>query len=90
MKELEDKKSEEALCAEIVRFLEMPERKRDETRRLQRSGSSRRMNMEADSQDLPSVNSCRSSAVDHVDEISLQSVRKSHDAQVVMSEIAGN
>ena len=34
--------------------------------------SSRRMKKEADSQDLLSVQSCRSSAVDHVEEINLR------------------
>ena len=50
------------------------------------SGSSRRMSKEADSQDFLSG---RSSAVDHVEEISLESSRKSQDVQVVMSETAG-
>ena len=45
--------------------------------------------METDSQDLLFVQSCRSSAVDHVEEISLESSRKGQDVQAVMSEIAG-
>ena len=45
--------------------------------------------METDSQDLLSIQSCRSSAVDHVEEISLESSRICQDVQVVMSEIAG-
>ena len=44
--------------------------------------------MEAGSQDLLSVRSSRSSAVDHVEGISLRSSRKRQDAQVAMSEIA--
>ena len=46
------------------------------------------MKVEADSQDLLSVQSCRPSAVDHVEEISLESSRKRQDVQVVMSEFA--
>ena len=45
--------------------------------------------MEAESQDLLSVQSWRSSAMNHVKEISLESSRKIQDVQVVMSEIAG-
>ena len=42
---------------------------RDEARRLRRSRSSRRTKKEADSQNLVSFESCRSSAVDHVEEM---------------------
>ena len=68
MKELEEKKSEKALLLvqkkhDLWRYLF----ERDEARRLQRSGSSRRTKQEADSQDLLSFESCRSSAVDHVE-----------------------
>ena len=52
---------------------------RDEARRLQRSGRSRLKKMEADSQDLLSFQSGRLSAVDHVEEMSLGSPRKSQD-----------
>ena len=45
--------------------------------------------MEADSQDILPVQSSRSSAVDQVEEISLESSRKRQDVQGVMSEIAG-
>ena len=48
------------------------------------------MSKEADSQDFLSVQSGRSSAVDHVEEISLESSKKSQDVQVVMSETAGD
>ena len=44
--------------------------KRDEARRLQRSGSSRGTRKEADLQDLLSFKSCRSSAVIYIEEIS--------------------
>ena len=54
---------------------------RDEARRLQRSGSSRRRRKEADTQDLLSFESCRSSAVDYIDEMSLDSPRKMQDEQ---------
>ena len=46
------------------------------------------MKKEADSQDLLSFQSCRSSSVDHVEEMSLESPRKILDVQVVMSETA--
>ena len=52
---------------------------RDEARRLQRSGSSRRMKKEADSQGLLSCESSRSSAVNHVEEMSLESLRRMQD-----------
>ena len=55
----------------------------------QRSGSSRRMKKEADSQDLLSFESCRSSAVDHVEEMSPEAPRKMQDEQEVMSETSG-
>ena len=89
MKELEEMKSEEALLLVQKKFeLWRYQNEGDEARRLQRYGSSRMMMMEADSQDLLSFQSCRSSAVDHVEEISLESLRKSQDVQVVMSETA--
>ena len=47
------------------------------------------MKREADSQDLLSFQSFRSSAVDHVEEMSLESPRKIQDVQVVTSETAG-
>ena len=91
MKELEEKKSEEALTFVQKRHdLWRDQNERDEARRLQRSGSSRRMKKEADSQDLFSLESCRSSAVDHVEEMSLESRRKMQDEQEVMSETSGN
>ena len=87
---LEEKKSEEALLLVLKKFdLWRFQNERDETRSLQSSGSSRRMKMEADSQELLSIQSCRSSTVDHVEEISLESSRTRQGAQVVMSEIAG-
>ena len=65
MKELEEKKPEESL--QLVQkkyvFMEISER-RDEARRLQRSGSSRRTKKEADSQDFLCFQSSRSSAVE--------------------------
>ena len=48
------------------------------------------MKEEAGSQDLLSFESCRSSAVDHVGEMSLESPRKMQDEQEVMSETSGN
>ena len=53
MKELEEKKSEEALTlVQKKNDLWRYQNERDEARRLQRSGSSRRMTNQADSQDL--------------------------------------
>ena len=53
MKELEEKKPEEALLIVHEKyFLWRYQNERDEARRLQRSGSSRRIKEEADSQDL--------------------------------------
>ena len=73
MKELEEKKSEEALLLVHKKHdSRRYQNERDETRRLQRSGSSRRMKKEADSQDLLSLESCRSSAVDYTEEVSLR------------------
>ena len=48
------------------------------------------MKRKADFQDLLSCESCRSSAVDHVEEMSLESPRKMQDEQEVMSEISGS
>ena len=76
MKELDEKKSNEA--------------ERDEAKKLQRSGSSRRTKKEADWQDFLSFESCRSAAVDHVEEMSLDSPRKMQDEQEVMNETSGS
>ena len=63
---------------------------RDEAKRSQSSGNSRPMKKEVDSQNLLSCKSCRSSAVDHVEEMSLESPRKRQDVHEVMGETAGN
>ena len=55
------------------------QKERDEARRLQRSGSWKRTRKEADTQDRLSFESSRSSAVDHVEEMSLESPRKTQD-----------
>ena len=47
------------------------------------------MKKEVDSQDLVSSDSCRSPVVDQVEEMSLESPRKSQDVQAVMTELAG-
>ena len=47
------------------------------------------MKKEADSQDLLSSESGRSSGVDHVEEMSLECQRKRQDVQEVMGETAG-
>ena len=48
------------------------------------------MKKEADSQDLISFDSCWSSAVDHVEAMSVESPRKMQDEQEAMSETPGN
>ena len=63
---------------------------RDETRRLQRSGSSRGTRKEADLQDLLSFESRRSSAVDFFEVLSPESPRKMQDEQEVMDETSWN
>ena len=91
MKEPEGKKSEEALLlVQKKHDLWRYHNESDEARRLQRSGSLRRMKKEVDSQDVLSFESCRSSAVDHVEEMSLESPSKMQDVQELMSETAGN
>ena len=64
--------------------------KEDEARRLQISGSSRRMKKEAGSQDLLSFESCKSSAAEHAEEMSLESPGKMQDEQEVVGETPGN
>ena len=48
------------------------------------------MKKEADSQDLLPFESCRSSVVDQIEEMSLESPRKMQDEQEVISETSGN
>ena len=91
MKELEGKKSEEALPLVQKKYvLWRYQNESDEARWLQRSESSRRTRKEADTQDLLSFESRRSSAVDHIEEASLEPPRKMQDVQEVMGESAGN
>ena len=59
---------------------------RDEARRLQSSGSSRRVRKGLDLQHPSSSESCRSSTVDHDEEMTLESPRKRQDVQEVMKE----
>ena len=87
MEELEEKKSKEALpLVQKKHILMRYQNERDEARRLQRSGSSRGTRKEADLQDLLSFESCRSSAVEYIEEISTESPRKMQDEQEVTSE----
>ena len=89
--ELEEKKSREALLPVQNKYdFWRYQNERDEARRLQRSGSLRRMKEEVDSLDILSFKSCRSSAVDHVEEMSPESPRKMQDEQEVMSETSVN
>ena len=46
--------------------------------------------LEADSQDLLSFESCRSSAVDDIEEMSPEFLRTMQDEQEMMSETSGN
>ena len=78
---------DETTCAEKVRFMEISERMRWSKKSVEIWKLEK--DEEADSRDLLSVESCRSSAVDHVEEMSLESPRKIQDVQVVMSETAG-
>ena len=70
MKEVDEKKSKEALLLVQKKHIMMRyQNERDVARRLQRSGSSRGTRKKADLQDLQ-FQSCRSSAVDYIEEIS--------------------
>ena len=55
---------------------------------MQRSGNSRRMKKDMDLQNLLSYESCSSSTVDHVEEMSLEYPRKRQDGQEVMDDSA--
>ena len=86
---MEEKKSEEALPIvqkkhDIWRY----QNERDGARRLLRSGNSRRVKKEMDLQHSFSSESCRSSTVDHVEEIILESPTKMQEVQEVMEETA--
>ena len=63
--------------------------KRDEARRLQRSCNSRRVRKEVDLQHSFSSESCRSSTMDHDEEMTLESPRKRQEVQAVMKETRG-
>ena len=86
-KELEGKKSVEAML--LVQKMHDPWRyqnERDEARRLQSSRNSRRVRKELDLQHPTSPESCRSSTVDHDEEMTLESLRKRQEVQEVMKE----
>ena len=59
---------------------------RDEARRLQSSGNSRRVRKWLDLQHPTSSESCRSSMVDHDEEMTLEPPRKMHEVQDVMKK----
>ena len=87
---MEEKRSKEALLLVQQQYTMWNyQNQRGVARRLQRFGNTRRMKKEADYQDFFSFNSCRSSVVDQVEEMSLESPRKIQDVQMVMSETAG-
>ena len=89
MKELEEKKSEEALPLVQKKFvLWRFQNERDEARRLQRSGNSRRVKKDAESQHSFSSESCGSSTVDHDEEMTLKPPKKRQDVEEVMDETA--
>ena len=90
-KELEEKKSKEALLLVHKKHILMKyQNERDEARRLQRSGSSRGTRKEADLQDLLTMESCRSPAVDYFEEIRPEAPTKIQDEQEVTSEASWN
>ena len=91
VKLLEEKTSKEALpFVQKKHTLWKYQNERDVARRLQRFGNTRRMKKEADSQDLLSFDSYRSTVVDQVEEMSLESPRKMLDEQEVMRETSRN
>ena len=90
MKELEEKSTEALLLVQKKHTLWRYQNESDEAKRVQRSGSSRRTRNEADTQDLLSFKSCRSWAVDCIEEMNLESPRKMQDEQEVMNEISWN
>ena len=63
---------------------------RVDARRLQRSGSSRGTRKETDLQDLFSIESCRLSVVDYIEEKSPESPRRMQDEQEATSEASWN
>ena len=88
IKELEEEKSEEALrMVQKKHDLWKYQNERDEARRLQISGNSRRARRELDLQHPTSSESCRSSMVDHDEEMTLEPPRKRHEVQEVPKEI---
>ena len=83
---LAQKKSEEALrVVQKKHDLWRHQNERDEARRLQSSENSRRMKV-LDVQHPTSSESCRSSMVDHDEEMTLEPPRKRHEVQEVMKE----
>ena len=88
IKELEEKKSEEALPMVQKKYeLWRDQNERNEARRLY-SGNSRRVRKGMDLQHPFSSKSCRSSTVDHDEEMTLESPRKRQEVQEVMKETA--
>ena len=82
MKELQEKKSKEALL--LVRkthFDAISKWERDKARMLQRSGTSRVTSRVVDTQDLLPFVSCRSSVVDDMEAVSSESSRKMQDEE---------
>ena len=85
LKELEEKKSEEALLMVQKKYeLWRYQNERDEARRLQSSGNSRWVGKGMDLQLPFSSESCRSSTVDHDEEMTLESPSKRQEMQEVM------
>ena len=66
--------------------MEISQNERDEARRLQSSENSRRVRKEMDLQHHFSSESCRSSTVDHDEEMTLEVPRKRQEVQEVMNE----
>ena len=88
---LEEMKSKEALLLVQKKHIMMRyQRERDTSRMLQRSRSSRVTSKGVDMQDLLSFESCRSSVVDDMEEVSSESSRKMQDEQEATSEASWN
>ena len=91
IKELEEKKPEEALLmVQKKHVLWRYQKERDEARRLQSCGNSRRVRKGLDLQHRTSSESCRSSMIDYDEEMTMESLRKRQEVQEVMKETEWN
>ena len=87
MRELEEKKSKEALLLiQKKNILIRYHSERDKTRMLQRSGGSRVVRNEADTQDTLSSESCMSSAACDIEEMSSETSRRTQEKEETMPD----